>query len=78
VRALVVVPTRELAQQIVREFRRMAGTRAFRFAVLTKAAAATAHGQGPSAYKLGRNTHTHNCGAQRVLTAKGGGAVGVG
>ena len=37
IRALVVSPTRELAQQIYREFKKMTGNKKFRMCVLTKA-----------------------------------------
>ena len=46
----MVVPTRELAHQIYREFKRMSGGRKFRLCVLTKAAASAS---GPTAYKFG-------------------------
>ena len=75
-RALVVVPTRELAHQIYREFKRMCGGRKFRLCVLTKAAAASATSSGPSSYKFGtlaaasrlvapRNPNPTACGTSR-------------
>lgn len=52
-RALVVVPTRELAHQIYREFRKMSGGRKFRLCVLTKAAASSTATQAPTTQRFG-------------------------
>jgi len=69
VRALVVVPTRELAHQIYREFRKMSGGRKFRLCVLTKAAASSTAAQAPTTQRFGAVLGSVRAGWTTVLSA---------